>query len=65
MPEEVLFRLQYVGRSGELCSRSTMYVYVFIGAYYPPSMQYYVSYVVMLPERQPLCYNGQSSLSAA
>ena len=65
MPEEVVFRLQYVGRSRELCLRSTKYVYVFIGAYYPPSMQYYVSYVVMLLERQPWCYDVQSSLSSA
>ena len=51
MPEEVAFRLQYVGRSRELCLRSTKYVYVFIGAYYPPSMQCYVSYVVMMLPR--------------
>ena len=44
---------------------STKYVYVYIGAYYQSSMQYYVSYVVMLPERQPWWYDVQSSLSAA
>lgn len=56
MPKEVVFHLQYVGCSRELClhqnRRSTNDVY--IGAYYQPSVQYYVSYVVMLlPERQP------------
>ena len=38
------------------CALCTKYVYVFIGAYYQPSLQCYVSYVVMmLPERQPWC----------
>ena len=59
MPKEVVFHLQYVGFSRELClhknRRSTNDVY--IGVYYQPSVQCYVSYIVMmLPERQPCPY---------